>query len=179
MDATTFPAEQSFDTVIFLNVLEHLADDAGALRNVYAALENGGIAVVLVPYGPKLFGTLDEVLGHRRRYTEKQLIAVGQSAGFKVERAEIQPHRSGRLVVERQNPPPQNFRPGPNPSVELADTGIPRARSVGSSSAPFPDSDISQGRWLRARCESGVVAHVSNSGATKPAWVATAQGNAR
>ena len=85
-DATTFPAEQSFDTVIFLNVLEHLADDAGALRNVYAALENGGTAVVLVPCGPKLFGTLDEALGHCRRYTEKQMIAVGQSAGFKVER---------------------------------------------------------------------------------------------
>src|SRR5208282_1046076 len=85
-DAATFPTEQSFDTVIFLNVLEHLADDGGALRNVHAALENGGTAVVLVPCGPKLFGTLDEVLGHCRRYTEKQLVAVGQSAGFKVER---------------------------------------------------------------------------------------------
>jgi glycosyltransferase involved in cell wall biosynthesis/phospholipid N-methyltransferase len=85
-DCSSFPAEQSFDTVIFLNVLEHLADDAGALRNVYAALENGGTAVVLVPSGPELFGTLDEVLGHCRRYTEKQLIEAGQAAGFTVER---------------------------------------------------------------------------------------------
>jgi glycosyltransferase involved in cell wall biosynthesis len=85
-DASSFPTEQSFDTVIFLNVLEHLADDAGALRNVYAALENGGTAVVLVPSDPKLFGTLDEVLGHCRRYTEKQLVEVGQAAGFTVER---------------------------------------------------------------------------------------------
>jgi SAM-dependent methyltransferase len=85
-DGSSFPAEQSFDTVIFLNVLEHLADDAGALRNVYAALENGGTAVVLVPSGPELFGTLDEVLGHCRRYTEKQLIEVGQAVGFTVER---------------------------------------------------------------------------------------------
>jgi glycosyltransferase involved in cell wall biosynthesis len=85
-DASSFPAGQSFDTVIFLNVLEHLADDAGALRNVYAALENGGTAVVLVPSGPKLFGTLDEVLGHCRRYTEEQLIAVGQAAGFQFQR---------------------------------------------------------------------------------------------
>src|SRR5271167_1482031 len=84
-DAATFPTEQSFDTVIFLNVLEHLADDGGALRNVHAALENGGTAVVLVPCGPKLFGTLDVVLGHCRRYTERQLVAVGQSAGFEVE----------------------------------------------------------------------------------------------
>src|SRR5271154_929746 len=41
-DASSFPAEQSFDTVIFLNVLEHLADDSGALRNVRDALEIGG-----------------------------------------------------------------------------------------------------------------------------------------
>jgi glycosyltransferase involved in cell wall biosynthesis/phospholipid N-methyltransferase len=85
-DASSFPAEQSFDTVIFLNVLEHLTDDAGALRNVYAALEEGGTAVVLVPSGPELFGTLDEVLGHCRRYSEKQLSEAGQAAGFKIER---------------------------------------------------------------------------------------------
>jgi glycosyltransferase involved in cell wall biosynthesis len=84
--AATFPTGQAFDTVIFLNVLEHLTDAAGALRNVYGTLENGGTAVVLVPCGPKLFGTLDEVLGHRRRYTEKQIVGVGQAAGFKVER---------------------------------------------------------------------------------------------
>jgi 2-polyprenyl-3-methyl-5-hydroxy-6-metoxy-1,4-benzoquinol methylase len=84
-NASTFPAQASFDTVIFLNVLEHLADDLGALRNVHGALDNNGVAVVLVPNGPGLYGTLDEVLGHYRRYTETQLTAVGQAAGFKVE----------------------------------------------------------------------------------------------
>jgi glycosyltransferase involved in cell wall biosynthesis len=96
-DGNSFPAEQSFDTVIFLNVLEHLADDAAALRNVYAALENGGTAVVLVPSGPELFGTLDEVLGHCRRYTEKQLIEVGQAAGFTVERI-LKFNRTGAIA---------------------------------------------------------------------------------
>lgn len=85
-DASSFPAQPSFDTVIFLNVLEHLDDDMGALRNVHDALEIGGVAVVLVPNGPGLYGTLDKVLGHYRRYTEKQLTEAGQSAGFKVER---------------------------------------------------------------------------------------------
>src|ERR1700730_6987527 len=46
-DASSFPIGPSFDTVIFLNVLEHLADDRGALRNVYNILEGGGVAVVL------------------------------------------------------------------------------------------------------------------------------------
>ena len=85
-DASSFPTDPSFDTVIFLNVLEHLADDHGALRNVHDFLEEGGVAVVLVPNGPGLFGTLDEALGHCRRYTEQQLVEVGFAAGFKVDR---------------------------------------------------------------------------------------------
>jgi hypothetical protein len=40
---------------------------------------------VLVPCGPKLYGTLDEVLGHFRRYTEEQLVDVAQQAGFRVD----------------------------------------------------------------------------------------------
>ena len=81
----TFPQGQRFDTVICLNVVEHLADDLGALRNVCDALEEGGRAIILVPCGPKLFGTLDEVLGHFRRYTISQLTEVGKNAGFIVE----------------------------------------------------------------------------------------------
>ena len=84
-DGNSFPAGESFDTVICLNVVEHLADDHQALRNIWNALEEGGRAIVLVPNGPKLFGTLDEVLGHCRRYTEDQLIQAGQAAGFRVE----------------------------------------------------------------------------------------------
>jgi glycosyltransferase involved in cell wall biosynthesis len=84
-DASSFPTGESFDTVICLNVVEHLADDRQALRNVWSALEDGGRAIVLVPNGPKLFGTLDEVLGHCRRYTEDQLLQVGQAAGFQTE----------------------------------------------------------------------------------------------
>jgi glycosyltransferase involved in cell wall biosynthesis/protein-L-isoaspartate O-methyltransferase len=81
----SFPVGQSFDTVVCLNVVEHLSDDLGALRNIYNALEQGGRAIILVPNGPELMGTLDEVLGHCRRYTPEQLIAVGQHAGFRVE----------------------------------------------------------------------------------------------
>jgi glycosyltransferase involved in cell wall biosynthesis len=96
-NAESFPVESSFDTVIFLNVLEHIADDLGALRNVYNVLQAGGAAVVLVPQGPGLFGTLDEVLGHCRRYTEQQLIEVGQAAGFEVERL-IKFNRTGVIA---------------------------------------------------------------------------------
>jgi glycosyltransferase involved in cell wall biosynthesis len=85
MDGATFPKGQSFDTVVCLNVVEHVQDDLGALRNVWNALSDGGRAIILVPCGPKLYGTLDEVLGHFRRYTREQLVGVAEQAGFRVE----------------------------------------------------------------------------------------------
>jgi len=71
--------------VVCLNVVEHVEDDVAALRNIWNALEISGRAVILVPCGPWLYGTLDEVLGHFRRYTEKQLREVAAQAGFRVE----------------------------------------------------------------------------------------------
>jgi glycosyltransferase involved in cell wall biosynthesis len=83
--AETFPHEQRFDSVICLNVVEHIPDDLAALRNIRDILEPGGRAIILVPCGPDIFGTLDEVLGHCRRYTEEQLADVARQAGFHVE----------------------------------------------------------------------------------------------
>ena len=81
----SYPKEQKFDTVICLNVIEHLADDLGALRNIREVLEDNGRAIVLVPCGPWLLGTLDDVLGHQRRYTRNQLKELTNTAGFRLE----------------------------------------------------------------------------------------------
>jgi len=81
----SYPKEQKFDTVICLNVVEHLADDLTALNNIRGVLDDGGRAIVLVPCGPWLFGSLDEVLGHQRRYTRKQLMELADKAGFHLE----------------------------------------------------------------------------------------------
>jgi SAM-dependent methyltransferase len=81
----TFPRDQGFDSIVCLNVIEHIADDEGALRNIWNVLDPDGCAAVLVPYGPRYFGTLDQALGHCRRYTEKQLSDVARRAGFRVE----------------------------------------------------------------------------------------------
>ena len=48
--------------MICLNVLEHLAEEDLAVANLRAALRRDGHAVVLVPQGPSLFGTMDEAL---------------------------------------------------------------------------------------------------------------------
>jgi SAM-dependent methyltransferase len=86
-DAGDFDAlREGYDTVICLNVLEHLADEEGALRNLRTALEPGGRVIILVPQDPTLFGTLDEVLGHERRYTRQSLTEALKRADFEVER---------------------------------------------------------------------------------------------
>jgi SAM-dependent methyltransferase len=82
----TYPKDEKFDTVICLNVVEHLADDRGALLNIRTVLDAAGRAIILVPCGPKLYGTLDEVLGHHRRYTRETLQALIVSAGFELEK---------------------------------------------------------------------------------------------
>lgn len=81
-DAAGFaPLGGRFDTVICLNVLEHVADPVAALRNMAGALVPGGRLVLYVPQGPRLYSTLDEVLGHRCRYTrgdlDRELAAAG------------------------------------------------------------------------------------------------------
>jgi SAM-dependent methyltransferase len=85
-DITTFrrPPE-GFDTAICLNVIEHIEDDEGALRNIGSVLAADGRAVILVPQGPGNFGSLDEVLGHHRRYTKATLTRLAEDAGFRVE----------------------------------------------------------------------------------------------
>jgi SAM-dependent methyltransferase len=83
--AESYPKE-TFDTVICLNVVEHLVDDRGALLNIRSALDAGGRAIILVPCGPGLYGTLDEVLGHQRRYTRETLEQLIISAGLELEK---------------------------------------------------------------------------------------------
>lgn len=80
------PLADAVDTVICLNVLEHIEDDLGALRNIYNALSPGGRAIVLVPCGQEIFGQLDVILGHYRRYSDAQLQDVFEQAGFEMER---------------------------------------------------------------------------------------------
>jgi glycosyltransferase involved in cell wall biosynthesis/predicted RNA methylase len=73
---------QSADTVVCLNVLEHVQDDREALSNIRCSLRPGGLAIVLVPQGPELFGSIDQVLEHKRRYTKDELTEKMASAGF-------------------------------------------------------------------------------------------------
>jgi glycosyltransferase involved in cell wall biosynthesis len=83
-DFSTFTG--AFDTVLMINVLEHVPDEQLALHNVHAGLAPGGRAVILVPQHPGLYNSLDVALEHRERYTAEGLRASLERAGFQVEK---------------------------------------------------------------------------------------------
>jgi 2-polyprenyl-3-methyl-5-hydroxy-6-metoxy-1,4-benzoquinol methylase len=73
---------EKFDTVIVLNVIEHIQDDLSAIMNAKALLRDKGKMVILVPAFPGLFNSLDRQLGHYRRYTRAVLKQLMESAGL-------------------------------------------------------------------------------------------------
>lgn len=77
-------AAKAFDTVITVNLLEHLPDEIVALK-LWSRLCRGGRLLVIVPAGMWLYGSLDEQAGHYRRYTQTQLRLTLEQNGLKVE----------------------------------------------------------------------------------------------
>jgi SAM-dependent methyltransferase len=70
----------TFDAVIASDVLEHIGDDVGAVREIGRVLKPGGALVFSVPAHPWLFTAHDEALWHHRRYTRstlRQLLTEG------------------------------------------------------------------------------------------------------
>jgi len=76
---------RSFDTVVCANVLEHIADDAAALRAMHDALVPGGRVVLIIPALRQLYGAIDKAIGHHRRYTRREITEKLCTAGFAVE----------------------------------------------------------------------------------------------
>jgi glycosyltransferase involved in cell wall biosynthesis len=73
------------DTVVCLNVLEHIEDDVATLADFHALLPQGGRLVLIVPALARLYGTLDEHLHHFRRYEKAELESKVLAAGFVLE----------------------------------------------------------------------------------------------
>lgn len=79
---------RSFDTIVCLNVLEHITDDARSLAAMRGLLGPGGRLVLLVPALPALYGSLDRALGHERRYTPGELRKRFGEAGLRLRHLE-------------------------------------------------------------------------------------------
>ena len=79
---------ERLDTIICLNVLEHVRDDELSLATMFQLLQPGGRLVLLVPSLPAIYGTLDRALGHFRRYTRAELRRKYAVAGFRMRHLE-------------------------------------------------------------------------------------------
>jgi SAM-dependent methyltransferase len=73
----------AFDIVTCLDVLEHVEDDAGLLRDLRALLGPDGVMVVSAPLHPDLFCAVDEIAGHLRRYTAEGLRGLLRGADLR------------------------------------------------------------------------------------------------
>ena len=83
-DATDDLPDHKFDSIVMLDVLEHIADDAVILTSLKNKLAPGGRIVLKVPAIPRLFNSLDTAVGHFRRYDQNTLTLAAHSAGFVV-----------------------------------------------------------------------------------------------
>ena len=82
-DATRLPFRSaSFDLVTALDALEHFADDAAALGELHRVCRPGGTLLVTVPAFDWLWGNVDELGHHHRRYRRRELVARVEAAGF-------------------------------------------------------------------------------------------------
>jgi SAM-dependent methyltransferase len=84
-DARTLPlASASVDVLVSANVLEHIADDSGALAEFARVVKPGGRTVLIVPAGPRTYDYYDRFLEHERRYGRHELAGKGRDIGLEV-----------------------------------------------------------------------------------------------
>ncbi len=74
-----------YSAVVAVNVLEHVPDDTGALRDLAGLLRPGGRVVLLVPAFPSAMSRFDRAIGHQRRYRRATLRRALEQAGYEVE----------------------------------------------------------------------------------------------
>jgi glycosyltransferase involved in cell wall biosynthesis len=74
-----------FDTIVCVNVIEHLKPDEDVLRNFFEILEPGGRAIILAPQGGWLYGSIDRALDHHRRYSPTDMRQKMERAGFEID----------------------------------------------------------------------------------------------
>ena len=124
------------DTVVCLNVLEHVEDDAAAVRDFASVLAPGGRLVLLVPAMPALYGSLDVHLNHYRRYDPDRRRKLVSTAGFEIDtlrylnRPGVAAWSFNRVASGGRSAPPG---PGPSASSSLLRREVRRPPSFGMS----------------------------------------------
>jgi SAM-dependent methyltransferase len=84
LDASAMPFRAEFDLIGAFDVLEHIEKDVQVVAGVFEALRPGGLFVITVPQHPWMWGRLDEIVHHKRRYTRRDLVNKLKAVGFQV-----------------------------------------------------------------------------------------------
>jgi len=80
----SYPQREIYDTIVCLNVLEHIEKDVVALKNMHSLLKPGGRLLLYVQANPRLYCEIDRGVGHFRRYLMDELADKMTQAGFRV-----------------------------------------------------------------------------------------------
>jgi SAM-dependent methyltransferase len=150
--------DESFDVVAGFDVLEHCADEHGALREVARVLAPGGRFLMSVPAYRWAWSDFDDQNGHHRRYTRPRAVAAVEAGGLQVQRAtyafaSVFPIFAVERLVRRARCPVSRRRVAPADVVELPDVspaverlllGLCRVdrRVLGSRDLPFGSSVV-------------------------------------
>jgi SAM-dependent methyltransferase len=142
---------RSFDSIICLNVLEHIEDDRATLGEFMGQLVPGGRLLLLVPAHPGLYGGYDRAAGHVRRYSKRLLTDQLVEAGFEIETLRhVNPVGAlGWLVRVRL----RSSEEWPASSFSLFDRAVPVLRRLDALRLPFGLS-----LWAVARRVNGAAA---------------------
>lgn len=145
--ADAVAGQPPFDSAVLINVLEHIPDDDGALRDLAAALRPGGRLILWVPALQLLYSDFDRKIGHYRRYRKGELKEQLTRAGYQV--AEIRYVNSvgalAWLVVARL----MHRAPTGGRSVKIYDSYfVPVLKRLeGRRGAPFGQSVFAVATW--------------------------------
>jgi 2-polyprenyl-3-methyl-5-hydroxy-6-metoxy-1,4-benzoquinol methylase len=83
-DVTRGKFDEQFDMITAFDVIEHVEEDVVALTNVNQLLRSGGFFIVTVPQHMLLWGKLDEIVKHKRRYSRQELVTKLKQSGFEI-----------------------------------------------------------------------------------------------
>ncbi len=107
----SLPAADRFDTILYLDVLEHIEDDRGEVARAAALLAPGGRLIVLGPALPFVYSSFDAAIGHHRRYTRTMLESIRADrlhrlAAFYMDAPGLLLSLGNRLLLRRNMPRP-------------------------------------------------------------------------
>ena len=137
----------SYDAAFLLDVLEHVDDEEGLLKNIFSVLKPGGILVVTVPAHQALFSKHDVFLEHRRRYNRGRLCAA--VSGVDGDMAELFSFYTLPLIVRIAEVLSFKFFPGKPYVNKVSCWKFPLEHFITQFVEKFLNADFIFNRWIQ------------------------------